>query len=142
MLRARSVSSGCFIGSVLTPVGVRTPRGLPPPTARPALPRPPPPRFFAGGRIVDVLDAIGRAPIALQLRLDPVDGCAISIGSLAAITELGQPFDGRLVFLEVETIDERLDRIGRLALREHPIGRARDNRAADEGKDDTHGRKV
>jgi hypothetical protein len=64
--------------------------------------------------VVLVLDAVGvGAAVTLELRLDPIGGGAIAIGALAAITELRQSFDGRLVFLQVEPCDHGLDRIGR-----------------------------
>jgi hypothetical protein len=96
MLSARSFSSGCFIGSVLTPVGILSPSA-----------------GRARRRIVDVFDALGRAAVALQLRLDPVDCRAIAIGALPAIAELRQAFDRRSVSFEVEPFDQRLHRIGR-----------------------------
>src|SRR5262249_54694765 len=54
--------------------------------------RPAAPAAAAGlvrrGRIVDVLDAVGRAAVALELRLDPVDRGAIAIRALTTIAEL------------------------------------------------------
>ena len=98
MLSARSFSSGCFIGSVLTPVGVFV-------AARPSAafrePGVAAAASAAGGRrrrIVDVLDPLGRAAVALELRFDPVDRRAIAIGALAPIAELRQPLIVALYF--------------------------------------------
>ena len=67
-----------------------------------------PPRVF-------ILDALGvRAAVALELRLDPVDGGTVARRALAPIAELRQALDRRLVLLEVEPLDQGLDRgIGR-----------------------------
>src|SRR5437762_1216688 len=63
--------------------------------------------------VVLVLDALRvRATIGLELRFDPVDGGAIAIGTLPAVAELRQPFDRRLVPVEVEPRDHRPHRIG------------------------------
>jgi hypothetical protein len=61
-----------------------------------------------------------RATVAFELLLDPVDGRAIAIGSLAPISKFGQPFDGGLLAVQIEPPDENLNYIGdgfRLALR-------------------------
>jgi hypothetical protein len=47
-----------------------------------------------------------RASIAFELGLDPVDGLAITIRSLAPVAELRQPLDSGLVSLEIEPIDK------------------------------------
>ena len=116
MFSARSFSSGCFIGSVFTPVGVAdaarpaaalTARRIAAP-ARAAAARP----ARGGGGLVVVRDPLGRAAVALELRLDPVDRGAVAIGALAAIAELRQPLDRRLVLFEIEAADQRLHRIG------------------------------
>jgi hypothetical protein len=54
----------------------------------------------------DALDVL--APVQFELRLDPVDGVTIALRALPAIAELRQTFDGILVSLEIETIDEGL----------------------------------
>jgi hypothetical protein len=60
MLSARNFSSGCFIGSVFTPVGILSPRGRPPPTARPVLGRPRPPAAAGGGSYTYVMRSVGQ----------------------------------------------------------------------------------
>ena len=115
MFSARSFSSGCRFGSLLTPVRARGAEDR-----APALPRPLVPLTRAApaaaatsaalpaGRVaplrrdVLVLDALGRTAVALELRLDPVDRGAVAIGALAAIAELREPLDGGLVSLEIE----------------------------------------
>ena len=58
------------------------------------------------------MQALGvRAPVALQLRLDPVDRRAIAVGALPAVAELGEALDGRFVALEIETRDQSTDGI-------------------------------
>src|SRR6185295_2384689 len=52
-----------------------------------------------------------RAAVALELRLDPIDGVAISLGALAAIAKPREPFDRCLVFLEIQPRDHDADRI-------------------------------
>ncbi len=42
------------------------------------------------------------ATVCAQLRLDPIDGGAIAIGPLAAVTEASESFNGRFVALEVQ----------------------------------------
>ena len=107
-------------GSVFTPVGARLPRRRPPPTARVRagrFGRPARLRLLVGR--VAVVQALGvRAAVALELRLDPVDGRAIAVGALAAVAELGEPLDRRLVALEIETCrpESRWDRPASAAL--------------------------
>ena len=62
-------------------------------------------------RLVFVMNAVGRAAVALELRLDPVDCRAVAVGALTPVAELRESFDRRLVFLEVEPRHERGDRI-------------------------------
>ena len=50
-----------------------------------------------------VRDAAGFAAVTLELRLDPVHRFAVALGPFAAVAELRQPLDRRLVLLEVET---------------------------------------
>ena len=57
--------------------------------------------------VVDAFD-VGAA-VALELRFDPVDRLAIALGALASIAELRQALDGRLVALEIEPADQRLE---------------------------------
>ncbi len=69
-----------------------------------ALPRP----LAAGARTrrVFVRDPLGRrAPVALQLLLDPVHRRTIAIGALLAVAELREPLDRGLVALEREPRD-------------------------------------
>ena len=47
-----------------------------------------------------------RAAVALELRFDPIDRCAISRRTLAAITELREAFYRCLVLFEIEVADE------------------------------------
>ena len=54
-----------------------------------------------------------RAPVAFQLRLDPVDRGSIAIGPLPPIAELRQSLDRRLVAIEIQPRDERRNRVGR-----------------------------
>src|SRR6185312_17082198 len=54
----------------------------------------------------------GRAAVALQLRLDPVDRIAVALRALAAVAKLRQPLDRRLVLRQVQATDEGRDRIG------------------------------
>src|SRR5205823_8830080 len=65
--------------------------------------------FGRGGtrRLILVLEAgdVGTA-VAPQLSLDPVHRGAVSVRALAAVTELGETLDRRLVLLEVEPRDE------------------------------------
>jgi hypothetical protein len=72
-------------------------------------------------RIVGVSDALGRTAVALELRFDPIDRRTIAIAALPPIAELSEALDGRLVFLEIESADERLHRVLglRLLRREH-----------------------
>jgi hypothetical protein len=65
-----------------------------------------------GWRIVDVLHPLGPAAVALQLHFDPIDRGAIAIRALTPIAEPGQALDGGLVLIEVETLDQRLHRVG------------------------------
>ena len=64
-------------------------------------------------RLELVPEAPGRAAVALELRLDPVDGPAIPLGALAPVAELRQSLDRGLVALEIEPRHERPDGIGR-----------------------------
>jgi hypothetical protein len=48
------------------------------------------------------------AAVASKLSLDPIDGGAVSVGSFAAVAELGEAFDGGLVALKVETLNQTL----------------------------------
>src|SRR5262249_23729625 len=60
--------------------------------------------------VVHVMDSLGvGAAVALELRLDPVDGGAIAVGALATVAESGEAEDSVLVVLEVEAADERDD---------------------------------
>src|SRR5262249_18407888 len=59
--------------------------------------------------IVDVLEAVGRGAVALKLGVDPGHGRPLAIRSLLPVAESGQRFDRRLVPLEIEPTDERLD---------------------------------
>jgi hypothetical protein len=47
-----------------------------------------------------------RAPVALELLLDPIDSFTISFSSLTTIAELSESFDCRFVFLEIEACNE------------------------------------
>src|SRR5439155_25428218 len=60
-----------------------------------------------GGGLIVVFQAsdVGTA-VAPELRFDPVHRGAVSVGALAAVTELGEAFDRRLVLLEVEPRDQ------------------------------------
>ena len=69
-------------------------------------------RAAPGRRLVVVLDAFRvRAAVALELRLDPVDGGAVAIGSLTAIAELRQALDRGLVLFQIESADEHPYRV-------------------------------
>jgi hypothetical protein len=60
------------------------------------------------------VDAFGvGATIGFELRLDPIDGGAVSVGTFPAVAEFGQRLDGRLVALQVEPSDKRFDWIVR-----------------------------
>src|SRR2546430_4193215 len=63
-------------------------------------------------RLIVVLQAgdVGTA-VAPQLGLDPVHRGAVSVRSLAAVTEMGETLDRRLVLLEIEQRDEPGDGI-------------------------------
>src|SRR5262249_46606197 len=50
------------------------------------------------------------ASITLQLLLDPIDGSAVALRSLAPVPELGEPFDGGFVFFEIQTVHKKLHR--------------------------------
>jgi hypothetical protein len=63
----------------------------------------------AAARLVDVLHALGDAPVALELRFDPGDRVSIPLRALTPVAELRQPFDRGFVALEVEPIDQGLD---------------------------------
>jgi hypothetical protein len=63
-------------------------------------------------RVVGVRDPSGRAPVALELRFDPVNRRAIAIRALAPIAELRQAFDRGFVSLQIEPPHQRGDRIG------------------------------
>src|ERR1051326_5816352 len=109
-LMRRSAVSGCSSGLVLTPVGPRKPfrgragRGG---AGRGDLP--------AGELVMDSL-GVG-ATVALELGLDPIHRGAVSLSALAAIAELREPADRRLVPLEIEPAGELPDRIVWLGLR-------------------------
>jgi hypothetical protein len=61
-----------------------------------------------------VMDAFSiGATVGLELRFDPIDGRAVAISTLPAVTEFGQRLDGCLVALQVEPSDQRLDWIVR-----------------------------
>ena len=79
----------------------------------PAPPRPPARAACrSAGAVYIVRDALRvRAAVALELRFDPVDRGAIALGALAAIAELRQSLDRRLVLLEVEPADQLANRI-------------------------------
>jgi hypothetical protein len=111
MLSARSFSSGCFIGSVFTPVGILSPRGRR--RHREAGVGAPAAAGSGRWRVVHVLDAFGGTAVAFELGFDPVDRRAIAIRALTPIAELREPFDRRLVLLEVEPSDQRAHRIRR-----------------------------
>src|SRR6202030_3380592 len=69
-------------------------------------------RALRVGGEIGVLDARGvRTSVALQLRLDPIHCGAISVRSLAAVAELRETLDGRLVSLQVEALNKSSDRI-------------------------------
>jgi hypothetical protein len=53
------------------------------------------------------------AAVGLELRFDPINGRAVSVGIFAAVTELGQSLDGRLIVRQVEPSDQRFDWIVR-----------------------------
>ena len=115
MLSARSFSSGWRMGSVFTPVGPQIAAQTPAAGggARSGRFRRPARLRLLVGRVT-VVQALGvRAAVTLELRLDPVDGRAIAVGALAAVAELGEPLDRRLVALEIETSDQNRDGIGR-----------------------------
>jgi hypothetical protein len=61
---------------------------------------------------VFVLQALDiRAAVRFELGFDPVQRLAIALGALAAVTELRQALDGRLVLFQVELADQCGDRI-------------------------------
>src|SRR5258708_31508158 len=63
---------------------------------------------------VVVVQALGvGASVTLELGLNPVDRGAVAGGALAAVAELGEPENSRLVAVEVEPPDQGRDRIGR-----------------------------
>src|ERR1041385_3167463 len=65
-----------------------------------------------------VMDSLGvGATVALELGLDPIHRGAVSLSALAAIAELREPADRRLVPLEIEPAGELPDRIVWLGLR-------------------------
>src|SRR6185436_2994910 len=71
-----------------------------------------PPRLRTlGRRAVDVLQALGRTAVAFELRFDPIDGGAVAVGALAAVTESRQLLDRRLVPIEREPANERLHEV-------------------------------
>ncbi len=67
------------------------------------------PRLGGGIRVLEPRDI--RAAVALELRLDPVAGRAIAIGSLPSVAEFRQTLDGRLESLEIQMPDQYFDRI-------------------------------
>jgi hypothetical protein len=73
------------------------------------------PRSIRGrGRLTHVLKPLCRAAVAFQLGLNPIDRGAIAIGTLAPVAELGQSLDRGFVPFEVEAVNQRTNRIGRL----------------------------
>jgi hypothetical protein len=62
-------------------------------------------------RIVDIFDPLGRAAIASQLRLDPVDRGTVALGALLAVAELAEPPERGLVALELEATDQDPPRV-------------------------------
>src|SRR5574338_651522 len=76
-----------------------------------------------------------RAPVALQLRLDPVDGAAIPLRALPAVPKLGESLDGRLVLLEIESGDHVADGICRVSRSGVAL---RQRRCAQDGQRDEH----
>ncbi len=84
-----------------------------------------------GRRRVELVDqALGGAAVALELRLDPVDGLAVALGALPPIPELRQALDGGLVAFEVQPGDESPDRVRRGGSRRRCL-RRRAGREAD-----------
>ena len=65
------------------------------------------------GRKIVVFNPLGRVAVALQLRLNPINGGLVAISALPAVAELGKRLDCRLVFFEVQLRHQRLDRIRR-----------------------------
>ena len=61
--------------------------------------------------IAQALDV--RAPVALELRFNPIDGGAIAIGALSTITKARECFDGDLIAREIEPGDQAGNRIDR-----------------------------
>ena len=126
MLIARIAGSGCESESLAPPrsrmsLKMRLPPGPLPGVPRPfgevtgARPRPPPaPAAVRRRRTVLVCNALDvLASVLFELRLDPVDGVTIALRALPAIAELRQSFDSVLVSLEIEAIDEGLNRVVR-----------------------------
>src|SRR5580700_10212279 len=69
-------------------------RGVAPPFARARGGVAPAASPTACGGLVYVVDALGVVTaIALELRLNPVDGSAVAVGSLAAVSKFGQATD-------------------------------------------------
>src|ERR1051326_8983051 len=54
-----------------------------------------------------------RTSVALELRLDPVDGFAIPLGALTPVAELSEAAKGLLVFLELQPLHEQADGVCR-----------------------------
>jgi hypothetical protein len=54
---------------------------------------------------------LGRAPVTLQLRLDPVDRSPIAVRPLTAVTKLREALDRRLVAFEIKPPDKLRNRI-------------------------------
>jgi hypothetical protein len=54
--------------------------------------------------------SIGTA-VTLELRFNPVDGCAVAVGSLAAVSKIGYAADRRFIALQVEPRNQGPDRI-------------------------------
>ena len=78
----------------------------------------------AAGRIVILQAGRVRAAVVLELGFDPVDRSTIAGGALPAVAELREPFDRRLVFLEVQASDQdpyRIDCSGRSGRSGHTI---------------------
>src|SRR4029450_10315950 len=63
------------------------------------------------------LHPLGRAAVALELGLDPVDSLAVALGALSPVAELGERLDAGFALPEIQPPDQRTDglilRIGR-----------------------------
>ena len=74
----------------------------------------------------------------MELGLDPVNRVAITLGPLAAVTELGEPLERRLVVVEGEAADEDLGCVVLVFLNQRGGGGHRDGESA-EGEGAGHG---